>query len=172
MTEKEETQFQKELTVAHYNYEKGLNAHAFFKIHDHLKSEDLVQDTFMKTWLYLVKGGKIDLMKAFLYHVLNNLVVDEYRKQKNETVSLEVLLKKGFEPSVDNSENLLNSLDGKKALFLIKKLPEIYQKVMKMRYVQDLSLKEMALLTGQSRNSIAVQAHRGLEKLKILYNQY
>lgn len=39
-----------------------------------------------------------------------------------------------------------------------------------MRYAQDLSLKEIALITGQSRNTVAVQAHRGLIKLKILYN--
>ena len=40
---------------------------------------------------------------------------------------------------------------------------------MRMRYVQDLSLKEIALLTGQTANTIAVQLHRGLAKLKLLY---
>ncbi len=38
-----------------------------------------------------------------------------------------------------------------------------------MKYMQDLSLKEISILTGQSKNTIAVQLHRGLEKLKILY---
>lgn len=38
-----------------------------------------------------------------------------------------------------------------------------------MRYVQDLSLAEMALVTGKSKNTMAVQAHRGLAKLKQLY---
>ena len=121
----------------------------------------------MKTWMYLVKGGKIDLMKAFLYRVLNNLIVDEYRKHK--TISLDVLLEKGFEPSVASSKRLFDILDGKAALLLIQRLPPTYQKVMRMRYVQDLSLKEMALVTGQSKNAIAVQLHRGLEKLKLLY---
>jgi RNA polymerase sigma-70 factor (ECF subfamily) len=114
-----------------------------------------------------VKGGKVDIMKAFLYHVLNNLIVDEYRKRK--TTSLDVLLEKGYEPSVDDSERLLNVLDGKSALFLTQRLPEKYRKVMRMRYMQELSLKEMSLITGQSKNAIAVQLHRGLEKLKLLY---
>ena len=48
-------------------------------------------------------------------------------------------------------------------------LPIKYQKVMRMKYVQDLSIKEIALLTGQSKNTVTVQAHRGLEKLKLLY---
>ena len=167
MTSKQKTERQAVLTVAHHDFEKSLNSYAYFKIHDHAVSEGLVQDTFMKTWMYLVKGGKVDVMKAFLYHILNNLIVDEYRKHK--TTSLDVLLEKGFEPSVDNSESLLNALDGKKAMLLIALLPVAYQKVMRMRYVQDLTLKEMSLITGQTKNTMAVQVHRGLAKLKLLY---
>lgn len=168
MDSKQEAQQQVVLTVAHHDYEKRLNAHAFFKVCDRATGEDLVQDTFMKTWKYLVKGGKIDLMKAFLFHVLNDLIVDEYRKQK--TTSLDALAEKGFAPSTGDSGRLLNILDGKTALLLIQRLPEKYQKVMRMRYAQDLSLKEMSLITGQSKNALAVQVHRGLAKLKLLYN--
>lgn len=128
-----------------------------------------MQSTFIKTWGYLVKGGKIDLMRAFLYHILNDLIVDEYRKRK--TTSLDVLAEKGFEPSIDYSRRLFNILDGKAALLLINQLPEKYQKIMNMRYVQDLSLKEMSTTTKQTKETIAVQLFRGLEKLKLLYNQ-
>jgi len=168
LSKRKETQQKAVLTAAHRDYAKGLNAHAFFKIHNHAMGEDLVQDTFMKTWSYLVKGGKIDIMKAFLYHILNNLIVDEYRKRK--TTSLDVLIEKGYTPGKDYSERLVNALDGKAALLLIQRLPERYKKVMRMRYIQDLSLAEMSLITGQSKNTIAVQLHRGLEKLKLLYN--
>lgn len=173
MNSSQESRQKKILTVAHHDYEhdyeKGLNAHAFFKIHNHATSDDLVQNTFMKTWSYLVKGGKIDIMKAFLYHVLNHLIIDEYRKRK--TISLEVLLEKGFEPSIDDSKRFINKLDGKAIIFLIQRLPEKYQKIMHMRYVQLLSIKEISLITGQSKNTIAVQVHRGLEKLRLLYNR-
>jgi RNA polymerase sigma-70 factor (ECF subfamily) len=128
-----------------------------------------VQDTFLKTWRYLAREGKIDVMKSFLYHILNNLIVDEYRKRKN--ASLDVLLEKGYEPSTDNREKMINLLDGKAALLLIARLPEKYRKVMRMRYVQDLSLEEMVLITGESKNTMAVQLHRGLAKLKLLYNR-
>lgn len=165
---KKELALKKVLTGAHHDFAKGLKAHAFFKVNNRDVSGDLVQDTFIKTWTYLVKGGKIEIMKAFLYHVLNNLIVDEYRKRK--TSSLEVLLEKGFEPSINDSERLTNVLDGKVAILLIKKLPEKYQKVMRMKYIQMLSLQEISLITGQTKNAIAVQLHRGLEKLKKLYN--
>ncbi len=155
------------LTDAHDNYGKMLNAHAFFKTQDHAMSDDLVQDTFIKTWKYLVKKGKIDTMKAFLYHVLDNRIIDEYRKRK--TTSLEVLAQKGFEPRNKDAGRLFDILDGKAALLLIARLPETYQKVMRMKYVQGLTPEEMSLVTGQSKNAIYVQAHRGLEKLKLLY---
>ncbi len=69
------------LTKAHSDYDKMLNAHAFFKMEDKMTDEDMVQDTFIKTWTYMVKRGKIETMKSFLYHVLDNLIIDEYRKR-------------------------------------------------------------------------------------------
>ncbi|KKP33026.1 MAG: hypothetical protein A2312_01200 [Candidatus Staskawiczbacteria bacterium RIFOXYB2_FULL_32_9] len=166
-SKKEETSLQAVLTTAHLNFEKKLNIHAFYKLQDHELGQDLVQDAFIKTWKYLVRGGKIEIMRAFLYHILNDLIVDKYRKHK--IGSLNALMEKGFEPKINNSERLFNYIDGKALVLLIAQLPEKYQKIMRMKYVQELSIKEMSLITGQSKNAITVQAHRGLEKLKLLY---
>ena len=117
MSSKLEIKRQLTMSKAHGDYEKGLNTHAFFRVNDRALSQDLVQDTFMKTWKYLVKGGKVDVMKAFLYHILNNLIVDEYRKRK--TVSLDKLLENGFEPSTASSGRLIDVLDGKTAFVFI-----------------------------------------------------
>jgi len=38
-----------------------------------------------------------------------------------------------------------------------------------MRYTKDMSLKEMSVATHQSQNTMSVQIHRGLIKLKTLY---
>jgi hypothetical protein len=35
--------------------------------------------------------------------------------------------------------------------------------------MQDLSLDEMSALTGKTKNVMAVQVHRGLERLKAIY---
>ncbi len=155
------------LKVAHHDYEKALNLHSYFRLNDRALSNDLVQETFIKTWSYLAKGGKIDAMKAFLYHVLNNLIIDEYRKKK--AISLDLLLEKGFEPQNKAATSIADDMDNKAVLALIKDLPEKYQKALRMRYVQDLSLEEMSLLTGQSKNTMAVQVHRAVEKLKELH---
>lgn len=168
MTPKQKITREAVLTLAHHDFAQGLNAHAFFKIHNSALGEDLVQITFMKTWAYLVKGGKINLMKAFLYHILNNLIIDEYRKKK--TASLETLLESGYEPAVDDTEKMFNIIDGKTLVDLIQRLPYAYRKIMLMKYIEELTLKEMSAATGQSKNAIAVQTHRGLDRLKLLYH--
>ncbi len=167
MTKTEEKTLQEILTTAHSDYGRKLNVHAFFKLNDHELGEDLVQSTFMKTWMYLVRGGNIDIMKSFLYHILNALIIDEYRKHK--ATSLDALMQKGFEPKAGNPERLFDFLDGKASVLLIQRLPETYQKVMHMRYIQELSIKEMSLITGESKNAITVKTHRGLKKLRSIY---
>jgi RNA polymerase sigma-70 factor (ECF subfamily) len=160
-------QLEQILTDAYNTYKDDLNRHAFYKLNNGATSEDLVQDTFIKTWNYLIKGGKIHLIRSFLYHVLNNLIIDQYRKHK--TTSLDTLLEKGFEPCIDNSVNLSDIADGKATLKLVEKLPKAYRQIIDMRYIQDLSLNEISAITGQCKNTIAVQVHRGISKLKLLY---
>ncbi len=155
------------LTRAHQDFNKKLNAHAFFKLNDKETGEDTVQNTFMKTWLYLVKGGKIEAMRAFLFHILNGLIIDQYRKHKSS--SLDVLMDRGFEPGTDESDRMFDILDGKAASQSIEKLPERYRAVMGMRYIKMLSLKEISSITGQTKNAVSVRLHRGLKKLKVIY---
>ena len=166
MTIAQRENLQKILTRAHEDYSKGLILYASFKIADPVASEDLVQDTFLKTWNYLVRGGKISVMKAFLYHVLNQLIIDQYRKRK--PVSLDTLVEKGFNPYTDQTEKLINEIDGRKYSSYINKLPDKYRTVVEMKYMQSLSLKEISTRTKLSRNTSAVQAHRGIERLKQL----
>jgi RNA polymerase sigma-70 factor, ECF subfamily len=156
------------LTTARADFNKGLCAYASFKVNNQALSEDLVQDTFIKTWSYLVKGGEILKMKVFLYHVLNGLIIDEYRKHKSS--SLDVLQQNGFEPPAHEGKQYADTFDGEQALQLIAELPEPYCTVLKLRFVDDLSLTEIALKVGKSNNTVAVQVHRGLEKLRVRFN--
>ncbi len=167
MTQNQKVDGQEILTTAHNDYSYRLNKYAFFKTNSYETSEDLVQNTFMKTWKYLVRGGKIETMKAFLYHILDGLIIDEYRKRK--TLSLDTLFKNGFDPNTEEHSRISNIFDSSKIISLIKKLPKKYRVVMHMRYVQLLSLKEISALTKQLATTVAVQVHRGLQKLRFLY---
>lgn len=154
-------------TVAYEEYCQELIRHARSMIDSKEMSEDVVQDAFVRMWLYLRKGGEVVRMRAFLHHVLNNVIVDLYRKHK--TVSLDVLVDQGQEPSIDDTERLFDIMDGKNAFKLIDRLPSTYQQVLRMKYGSGLTYQEISAETGQSKNTTAVQVHRGLEKLKLLY---
>jgi RNA polymerase sigma-70 factor (ECF subfamily) len=154
-------------TQAYSDYAKELNAYAYARTHNSAMCQDLVQEAFIKTWQYLLRRGEIAAMRPFLYRVLNNLIIDEYRRRK--TLSLDLLLEKGYEPSLDPSERLANLLDGTMGLALIRRLPEPYASVVHLRYVHGLTSKEIARATHQTRNAVGVQLHRGLLKLRELY---
>lgn len=156
-----------DLSIAYGDNKDNLLRRALYKTNNQEVSKDLVQTTFLKTLLYLQKGGKVDLMRSFLNHILADLIVDEYRK--NKTLSLDNLLEKGFEPGYSDFERNINILDGKALSLLIPLLPQKYELVIRLRYVEGLTLKEIALITSQSENTVAVQVHRGLAKLKQLY---
>ena len=81
------------------------------------------------------------------------------------------MLDKGFEPGNDDFDRKVNVLDGTAAITLISSLSVTYQYIMTLRYVDDLSLSEIAEITGQTKNSVAVKTHRGMEKLRVLYSQ-
>jgi len=155
--------------TAYALYKQKLSSYAFFKTHNPTLTEDLVQDTFIKTWAYLVKHGEVQSMKSFLYHVLTHLIIDEYRKSK--PASLDALQDKGFDPPMHTHERLPEMWDGQKAATLIEQLPPRYQTIVRMRFLQDLSIKEISELTGQSSNTVTVQSHRGLRRLRLLYAQ-
>ena len=167
MTTQQKSEATKLLTEAFNEYQKSLRARAFFKLNDSALSNDVVQNTFMKTWNFLMRGGRVESMKTFLYHVLNNLIVDQYRKHK--TMSLDALLESGFEPKTDEHKRLFNILDGEKAFDMIEEMPTQYREIMRMKYVEDMPLQDISESVGISKKTLAVQMHRGLKNLKLSY---
>ncbi len=168
---------EKRFLEAHDLYSDGLLRYFTFRLSDMDRATELVQETFMKTWNYMRDdfhegkvGGDIENMRAFLYKTASNMVIDEYRKRKPAD-SLEALSEQsGFDPSFNDTDRWIDRLDGTQALSLLRRLPEQYGEAILMRYVEELSLSEMAKITGESENTLAVRVHRGIEKLKIIFN--
>ena len=104
-------------------------------------------------------------MKSFLFHTLNNLIIDHYRRKRSQ--SLDALLERGFDPGCDDTERLVDTLDGQTAQQMIRALPMLYQRVMHLRHTDDQSISEIALETGLSRSAVGVRLHRGLALLRI-----
>ncbi|PJC56205.1 hypothetical protein CO026_01615 [Candidatus Kaiserbacteria bacterium CG_4_9_14_0_2_um_filter_41_32] len=152
-------------------YSDALFRHATLRISDRERAIDIVHDTFTKVWTYLRSGHEIETYRPFLYKVLNNLIIDEYRKQKES--SLDALMERegvdegSFdELSESTVEALAATIDGKQALALVDNLPDVYKEVLILRFVDGLGPREISLLTEESENVISVRIHRGLKMLR------
>lgn len=150
-------------------YSDAIFRYCLFQTSNREVALDLTQDTFMKAWEYMAKGNTIDHMRAFLYRIAGNLVIDYRRKKKSS--SLDSMTEAGFDIGTDETGRLATIHDGKQILELVNNIDEKYRDVIIMRYVDDLSIKEIAYVTGESENNISVRIHRGLEKVRALYEE-
>lgn len=158
------------------DYADALFRHAALRLSDRERARDAVQDTFVRTWDYLVQGGEVRAWKSFLYRVLNNLIVDEYRRGR--TLSLDALLEEQPAETAarlaeeDAARELEEALDGERAASLvrslIRELPEPHQSAIILRYVDGLSPREAGEALGISENAVSVRTHRALARLKTL----
>ena len=106
-------------------------------------------------------------MKAFLYRIATNAIID-YRRKKKST-SLDDMMETGFDVGHDEREHLENGYDSQKLMELLDDVGETYKAVIIMRFIDDLSIKEIADITGESENNISVKIHRATEKLRKAY---
>ncbi len=153
------------------NYSDALFRHAYLRISDREKALDIVHDTYTKVWMYVRNGHQVESFRPFLYKVLNNLIIDEYRRIKES--SLDALMEEvgvdegSFDELKDNSiESLTATLDGKRAFLLLETLPDLYKEVLVLRFVDGLGPKEISELVEESENVVSVRLHRGLNLLR------
>ncbi len=154
------------LEKAYEEYADALYRHCLFRISDHEKALDLVQDIFFKFWKYLEKEEKVDNSKALLYRIAHTSIIDEYRARNKSTSSLDTMLDAGFDVGDESHEDLIKEMDTKRVSDLIHVLEPQYKDLLVLRYVSGLAPKEIAKATGLSENVISVRLHRGVKKLR------
>ncbi len=157
-------QHKQKLTEAYNEYSDAIFRYCFFKISDREKAIDFVQETFVRTWQYLVNGNEIENIKTFLYTTARHIIIDEYRKKK--TLSLDDIVDQGVGPYIEIEEALYTSIDANRVMEHVRKLPEIYSSVIIMRYTNDLSVKDIAQIINESEDVVSVRLHRGIIKLR------
>ena len=123
-----------------------------------------MQETFTRTWEYVSKGKEVNNLKSFLYKVANNLIIDEYRKRRE--LSLDSLQLKGFDVANHEQEIIVRDVENSHVLQAVSKLSSEHRQVITLRYVDDLSIKEIAEIIGESENVVSVRLNRGLKEAR------
>lgn len=167
---------QEEAFLAAFNsYSDALFRHCFFRLSDRERALELVQDTFLKSWDYIRGGGEVKQFRSFLYRILNNLIIDEYRRKSAD--SLDELLEREGASEGDYAElhdgsvtELEDKLDDERALTLVrealKELPPSYRQVITLRFVDGFMPKEISRMIGESENVVSVRINRGINRLR------
>lgn len=138
------------------------------RVSDRDQALDITQEVFMRLWNNLTESKKISNHKAFIFTIARNLIIDWYRKKKS--ISLDRMIDSEDERFDLIDENIINKLElnfeGKNILEKISELSETYQTVVYLRFVEDLSPKEISEITKLSENVVSVRINRGIEELR------
>ncbi len=164
-----EAELEKRFLAAYDENADALYRHALVRVRESDRAKDIVQETFTKTWDYLSKGKEVEYLRAFLYRVCDNLIIDQARRKKSS--SLDVLVDEdGFEVADESIREPLDTPAIKRAIASLGELDEMYRVVVTMRYLDGLSPKEISVALSLSENVVSVRIHRGIERLKQVIN--
>ncbi len=138
----------------------------YFRVGHKEIAEDVLADTFVKSWQKINQINSPDALSGWLYQIARNNIIDYYRVKK-ETVSLDEVsetLQDLAEPVNEVDASLLQ----KRILKILKQLPEEQEQVVKYRFFEDLTNEEIAYIMGKSEGAVRVIQHRAITKLKEL----
>jgi len=131
-------------------------------------AQDICHQVFLNAWQNI---GRFRLQghpfSSWLYKIARNAVIDHWRTKKTNvdiTLVSENLLSE--EPAV--SEAVDKELNLKLVWSALRCLDENHQSLLIMKFVDELSNKEIAEILGKSEGAVRVIQHRALKQLKKL----
>mgnify|MGYP006368886101 FL=1 len=173
---------EKTLPILIERHQKDLFSFIFYKLMDEDLANDIFQDTFMKIIVTLKEGRYNEEGKFILWakRIAHNLIIDHYRvKSKHIKVS---------ETSYDNDEfSIFDLISGNEENIeekliseqiqhdltrMLVFLPENQQEVIKLRFFDGLSFKEIADQTETSINTTLGRVRYALINLRKIMDQH
>ncbi|HEY4505053.1 MAG TPA: RNA polymerase sigma factor [Candidatus Paceibacterota bacterium] len=138
--------------------------HIYMRVHERELARDLTQDSFTRLWQAMREGKEIENMRAFLYRIAHNIVIDYYRKKKDE--SLDALTEQGFDPVGETANAFMAGAEFAEFRRALLRIPDNYRDAVTMRYVDEMFPEEIAGILGISPGAVSVRINRGVEMLR------
>ena len=139
-----------------------------FAIHflkDEDQAKDAVQDVFLRLWQKKEELNQIENMEAFAMQMTRNRCLDILRANRVVPIDAETDRKMKQETIDVHSQIELSEAAGQ-VKNLIKQLPDLQQKVMHLRDIEQLEYEEIAERTGLQVNAIRVNLSRARKKVR------
>lgn len=141
-------------------YKSKVYSYIYLIVRNKELTEDIFQDTFIKAIATIQQGRYVESGKflGWVNRIAHNLIIDHFRREKNENtfsadgvdydiVNNTKLSEKSVEDTLSNEQVLTD------VVRLIEFLPPSQQSVIRMRFFEDLSFKEIAEKTDVSINT-------------------
>lgn len=151
---------------AYDQYADAIYRHCFFRVFSRPHAEDLMQETFARAWEYLQKGNDVGNIRALLYRIATNLMIDQSRKKKEESLEQIMQDHPGYEPEYDGHVDIEKSALCAEVAQAIQELPEEQRRLLTLRYVDDLDPKEIAEILDITPNNVSVKLNRAVALLR------
>ncbi len=150
-------------------YQPKIYRFVLIKVSRREEAEDLTHQVFLNAWQSISRYEDRGFpFSSWLYRIARNQVIDHYRTRKQEITIDEV-----------NPEHLIDYGQGEtqaeknlqfaQVIQTLKKLRPDYQEVLLMRFVEDLSIKEVAAGIGKSEGAVKLMQHRAIKELQKLF---
>ena len=147
------------------DHESVLIRYATRLLKDEERARDVVQDTFLK--LCKQERSKVEgHLSAWLYTVCRNRAFEVLRKEKrmNPMNDIQMELTRSDDP--DPSHSLSRQDDKGLIQELIKNLPERQQELIRLKFQDGLSYKEISQVMDLSVSNVGVILHEAIKKIR------
>jgi len=173
---------EKALSILINRHKKDLFSFIFYKLMDEDLANDIFQDTFIKIIITLKEGRYKEENKFILWakRIAHNLIIDHYRLQSknikisetsydNEEFSIFDIIK---EPENNIEDKLIDKQINEDLLKMLVMLPDNQQEVIKLRFFDGLSFKEIADHTDTSINTTLGRVRYALINLRKIMDEH
>jgi RNA polymerase sigma-70 factor (ECF subfamily) len=167
-------------TVIVNRYRERLHQFVYRYTHDHLDSEDLTQETFMRVFRSRNSYERIARFSTWLYTIATNLIRSQYkRSQRMPMQSLTTTdetdqdyVADVLDPNASTDEETHFRLTVEQLHKALDLVPADFRSLIVMRDVDQLSYEEIMDITGLPMGTVKSRINRGRARLQELMGTY
>ena len=167
----------KEAFIEAYDlYLNDIYRFVYFKVGDKEEAEDLTSCVFLKSWDHIQNNSITDYntLKALFYKVARNLIIDHYRKKSRQN-EVSYSDEQNAIDIADENQDIIKEVelanDIKNVETKIFELKDEYREVLILRYINEMSVNEIANILGKNKGNIRVLIFRALKALREVIEQ-
>ena len=165
-----ETRYDKYFEILYGRYVHKVQHQCFKFVKDRVSAEDLTQDIFLKLIFKLNSFQHFSKFSTWLYTLSHNHCVDHLDSFRRKE---QVLLNMEIPSSEDNQGNVFESDDTVivKLKVSLNQLTIDEKGLLQMKYIDDISIRDIANLLETTESAIKMRLSRSKEKLRKNYKK-